>query len=122
MAHTILVVDDVRETRILLRDFLEDRGCKVLEAGDGAEAYAATLQEMPDLVIMDLSMPNVEGVTATSVLRDMSSTAHVPIVIFSGQDEDKVSRMLPLSSKIRFVSKSGDLDRLWGVVSQLLPA
>lgn len=121
MAHTILVVDDMVGTRALLRALFEGRGCRVLEACDGGAAFAATLQEMPDLIVMDVEMPNVEGITAASVFHDLASTAHLPIVIYSGTSEEKVGKMVTLGSRLKFVHKSADLSQLWSVVSDLLP-
>ena len=63
--RTILVVDDFDDTRLLLRTFLEKRGFRVVEAENGVDAVAQAESESPDLIIMDMQMPQLDGLSAT---------------------------------------------------------
>ena len=121
MSRTILVVDDEESIRVMFRDYLEARGCRVFEAQNGAEAFNIASKEKPDVIIMDLSMPDVGGAAATSVLRELVTTARIPIIICSGQDEREARRLLSFGPKLRFMSKPVDLDKVWALAVELTP-
>src|SRR5919112_2371744 len=78
--RTILVVDDFDDTRLLLRTWLERRGFRVVEAQNGLEAINQAETESPDLIIMDMQMPQLDGLSATRRIRDLKSVDYVPIV------------------------------------------
>jgi CheY-like chemotaxis protein len=82
-ARTILVVDDFDDTRLMMRLWLERRGYRVVEASDGFEALEAARHELPDLVIMDIEMPALDGLAATRRIRDEKGLNDVPIVAVS---------------------------------------
>ena len=67
---TVLVVDDYEDGRALLRRLLETKGFRVIEAADGEEAIEAVRRECPDLILMDLNMPRVDGLTAARKIRE----------------------------------------------------
>ena len=76
----ILYVEDNFENRILVKRVLEVEGYVVLEAEDGPSGMRLATQEMPDLILMDINLPEVDGYEVTAELRQNSSLAHVPIV------------------------------------------
>jgi CheY-like chemotaxis protein len=80
MSATILVVEDVEDNRELVRLLLESAGYNVLEAHTGQEALDVLVTGLPDLILMDLSLPVIDGWEATRRLRDDERTRHVPIV------------------------------------------
>ncbi len=80
---TILVVDDFDDTRWLLRTWLERRGFRVIEAENGREAVSEAQAGAPDLIIMDLEMPELDGLAATREIRGLAELANVPIVAVS---------------------------------------
>src|SRR5258708_6770707 len=81
--RTILVVDDFDDTRWLLRTWLERKGFRVIEAHNGNEAFDEAQLEAPDLIIMDLEMPELDGLSATRKIRGDLKLAGVPIVAVS---------------------------------------
>ena len=81
--YRILVVDDEPNIRNLLRHELSEAGYEVIEAGDGLEAVAIARQEKPDLIILDVMMPGLNGFDVTSILKGDQSTGHIPILILS---------------------------------------
>ena len=81
----VLVVDDSPDIRELWRVWLNFWGFAVQEAGNGAEAVHKAQLNPPDLILMDLWMPVLDGVEATKQLKDDARTAHVPVVALSAQ-------------------------------------
>ena len=77
---TVLVVEDVEDNRDLARLLLEDAGMDVLEACNGREAIALSRERLPHLILMDLSLPEVDGWEAMRCIRGDALTAHIPIV------------------------------------------
>jgi len=80
MNKTVLIAEDYRDAREMMKYLLEFYGYDVLEAGDGNEAVKSAKQYHPDLILMDLMMPHMDGLTATRLIRDNESTADVPII------------------------------------------
>lgn len=81
--RTILVVDDFDDTRLMMRLWLEKRGYRVVEAADGLEAVKVACRESPHLVIMDIEMPEMDGLAATRRIREEEHLRNVPIVAVS---------------------------------------
>lgn len=69
MAKKILVVDDIEQNRMLLKDVLKYFGYEVVEAGNGEEGIQVAREELPDLILMDMNMPVMDGYTALQILR-----------------------------------------------------
>jgi CheY-like chemotaxis protein len=80
---TILVVDDFDDTRLLLRTWLERRGFRVIEAVNGKQAVEMAESESPDLIIMDMEMPELDGLAATRKIRSLVGFEKVPVVAVS---------------------------------------
>ncbi len=85
--HRILVVDDDRGGRRLTRATLERAGFEVLEAQDGLQALDVMQSELPDLVLMDVSMPLMDGFAACAELRKLPDGDRVPVVMMTGLDD-----------------------------------
>ena len=87
-----LIIDDELQIRRLLRACLEGNGYRVLEAPTGQEGITQAAQYPPDLVLLDLGLPDMDGVTVLKRIREWS---HVPVVVLSvrDRDEDKVSAL-----------------------------
>ena len=77
---TILHVEDLEDNRDVVRLLVERLGVRLLEARDGAEGIEMAREHLPDLILMDLSLPIVDGWEATRRLKADSRTAHVPVV------------------------------------------
>lgn len=93
MSLKVLIADDEFDNRAILKAALEAAGCSVLEAVNGLEAVSAARAELPDLVLMDLSMPKLNGWEAATALRADARTAGLRIVAFTAHalagDEEK---------------------------------
>ncbi|MET0012667.1 MAG: response regulator [Sedimenticola sp.] len=79
----ILLVEDNEANRDMLSRRLAKRGYQVVMAVDGLEAIKQAVEEGPDLILMDLSLPNVDGFEASQRIRAMASTAHIPVIALS---------------------------------------
>lgn len=80
----MLVVEDHDDTRFMLTYLLEKRGCRVALAEDGETAVSLAEQTRPDLILMDASLPRLDGLEATRRIRKTPAVARVPIVFLSG--------------------------------------
>lgn len=89
MKRTILIAEDEADIRNILRLYLEGEGFQVVEAADGEQALDAARKHSPDLAILDVMMPKMDGLAVTRALRQQSD---IPILILSakGQDNDKI--------------------------------
>jgi CheY-like chemotaxis protein len=101
----ILLVDDSADDRALYREHLMASGFAVQTAADGHEAVLAAQSTVPDLVLMDLEMPRVDGWVATRQLKGLASTKAIPIIALSGfHDAAAVMRAISMGC-IQFVPK-----------------
>ena len=80
---TILVVDDYIDNRVLLAAWLRAKGYKVVEAQDGKEGVLQANRSHPDLILMDLAMPELDGIEATRQLRQRQAFSRTPIFAIS---------------------------------------
>lgn len=85
----ILVVDDHPPTVRLIRNALEQEGFSVASAANGAECLLALHRELPDLVVLDVIMPVLDGFQTLRILRENAQTKHLPVIILSIRDSDK---------------------------------
>jgi two-component system cell cycle response regulator DivK len=93
MSKRILVVEDQEDLRAILRAFLSASGYSVIEAVDGAESVAKAASERPDLVLMDIQLPVLDGYDATRQIKALPGFATIPIIAVSSiamkGDEEK---------------------------------
>ncbi|MCA1601685.1 MAG: response regulator, partial [Acidobacteria bacterium] len=75
---TVLVVEDVEDARYFMRLELEQAGYRVIEAEDGAKGVEIALREHPDIILMDLTLPVMDGLAATAIIRDNEQMSKVP--------------------------------------------
>jgi len=92
MAATVLVVEDERKLRDLVRSYLERAGFTVLSTDSGAEAITMALASVPDLVILDLGLPDVPGEAVARELRETGPTSGTPILMLTAKtaEEDRI--------------------------------
>lgn len=85
---TVLVVDDSRTQVFAMEKILKEAGVTTLTAENGKQAIIMTKRHKPDLVLMDIVMPEINGFQATRYLARQKDTAHIPIIIVSGSDQE----------------------------------
>jgi CheY-like chemotaxis protein len=116
----ILIVDDVPQSRAMLVDFLTTLGFDVVDATNGQEAIDQAQRVSPDLIVMDIAMPVMDGLEATRRIRTSPELAHVPILIASASatSEDE-SRSLAAGANA-FVAKPIEQERLLKAIGEHL--
>ncbi len=109
---TVLIVDDEPENVELLQRRLGRRGFRVLTATSAAEALAVAAAELPGVVLMDIKMPVVDGFEATTRLKQLDATRHIPVIALTAHamQEDRDRAFAAGASD--YETKPVDLDRL----------
>ena len=118
--RTILVVDDFDDTRLLLRTWLERRGFRVIEAENGIQAINQAETELPDLIIMDMQMPQLDGLSATRRIRTLESMNSVPIVAVSAYGADQFREQALAAGCNEYVSTPFEPATLEGIIRNLV--
>lgn len=118
--RTILLVEDYQETRAMLRVWLEGRGYRLVEAADGQEAVDLAPLAHPDLILMDLRLPELNGIAATRRLRQDVGLQNVPVVALSALDPAMFREAALSVGCVEYLSKPIDLDQLEEVLRRLL--
>jgi DNA-binding response OmpR family regulator len=91
--HVVLVADDDEDILLLVRTVLEREGHEVIATRDGAEAVAAAFERQPDLAVLDVAMPEMDGLEVLRRLRADASMSNMPVVLLSARvQEDDVKR------------------------------
>ena len=116
---TILLVDDVEDTRFMMRLDLESRGYRVIEAADGKTAVDLALQEHPDIILMDLSLPYLDGFEATKLIREDDEMQNVTIIAVTAHQESTFRQGAKASGFDAYVTKPIDMEWLSGLISGL---
>ena len=80
MPKTVLIVEDVADVRAMMKILIKAYGYRPIEARDGYEAVEKTMTHHPDLIIMDLAMPIMDGISAAKMIRKMDGFEKVPII------------------------------------------
>jgi CheY-like chemotaxis protein len=87
MKNQVLVVEDQEDVRAMMRITLQRQGYDVVEASDGYEAVEIALEEHPDLILMDMAMPVLDGLYSTRAMRQHDELADVPILAVTAYGE-----------------------------------
>lgn len=114
-----LLVEDFEDSRFMMRRLLEIAGYIVLEASDGEQAVELAIQKRPELILMDLSLPKLDGLAATRKIRQHKDMRQVPIVAVSAHDSPE-SRIEALDAGCDdYVTKPIDFDILNALLKRL---
>ncbi len=115
-----LVVEDFEDSRFMMRRLLEMAGYNVLEASDGEQAVKIAVEARPALILMDLSLPKLDGLAATRQIRQKKGLKAVPIVAVSAHDSPQ-SRTEALEAGCdEYVTKPIDFDHLTKLLQRFL--
>lgn len=116
----VLLVEDDEDTRYVMRLELEQRGYRVVEAENGEKAVALARAEHPNIILMDLSLPGMDGLEATKEIRKDNSLGQVPIVAVTAHQESDFREGAKASGFDAYVTKPIDFDWLSELLSGLV--
>jgi two-component system, cell cycle response regulator DivK len=118
---TIMVVDDNEDLREMLRYMVESLGYRVVEAENGREAVEMARHRCPDLIFMDLSMPVMDGIDATRLLRETEALSHVPIVAISANRKEQSQAQALAAGCNDYLTKPINFHQLNSLLGNWLP-
>ena len=118
----ILIVDDSPTEMYKLTDMLEKHDHQVLRAANGADGVALARQEKPDLVLMDIVMPGLNGFQATRQLTKDPETRGIPVIVVTTKDQETDMLWASRQGAKGYLTKPVDEDALTDKIKELLPA
>lgn len=119
MRRTVLIVEDYEDSRLFMKLLLETYGYRVIEAADGLEAIQTLREDFPNLILMDLSMPVMDGLTATKTIRTFKQGAEIPIIAITAHGERLYQKALEAGCN-DLIEKPVDFDMLEAKLKQYL--
>ena len=117
-----LVVEDFEDSRFMMRRLLEMAGYSVLEASDGEQAVQMAVESHPVLILMDLSLPKLDGLSATRQIRQKRGLKTVPIVAVSAHDSPESRTEALAAGCDEYITKPIDFDHLNALLQRFVPA
>jgi CheY-like chemotaxis protein len=115
----VLIVEDHEDTREMLRILLNMIGCRVIEAEDGEHAMSVAEKGHPDLILLDVKIPLLDGLTVTRLIRSHPVLNEVPIVLITGMDTPQLHREALSAGCNDCLIKPLDFERLQGLIKLL---
>jgi twitching motility two-component system response regulator PilH len=119
VSQKILVVDDSLSQRLVLNALLAKAGHTVILANDGEEGVAKAKSELPDLIIMDIVMPGLNGFQATRAITNDETTWHIPVILLTSKDMDSDRVWALRQGATAFMNKPVDHDELLNLINTL---
>lgn len=119
---TILIVDDEERNRKLLEVFMQAEGYRTISVGDGREAVALASRERPNLILLDMMMPGMDGFDVARALKGEPTLRHIPLIIVSSLDDIASRRRVLSAGADEVLNKPVDRWQLSQHVSRLLTA
>src|ERR671917_256884 len=118
---TVLVVDDSHDNLVLVSLALQDKGYRVVTASNGEEAVASAKLAGPDLILMDIAMPQLDGLEATRRIREQEGNERIPVIALTAFDTDGFRKAAHDAGFSGYLTKPIDFDRLFKLIKMLLP-
>jgi len=118
---TILIAEDSRDGREMLQVLLGLKGYRVLAAADGKRAVEVALASVPDLILLDLELPGLDGLSVARDLRRNSSFRKVPIIILSGHDPTEHKQSAIEAGCTDYLLKPLDFEKLNEILQSEVP-
>src|SRR4029078_1520531 len=117
---TVLLVEDTEDNRFMMRRLLEMAGYQVVEAMNGEEAVKLAKSECPQLILMDLSLPVIDGLAATRLIRKLPHCGSTPIIAVSAHDTSDFQSEAIEAGCNSYVTKPIDFNDLEDLIAKLL--
>jgi len=117
---TVLVADDSQSFRRLEANFLAERGFRVLHAENGAEAVRMAVASLPDLILLDIHMPIMDGVPALKFLKQDAKTQHIPVIIVTTERDERSDEINAAGGVVARLHKPVRGSELWATIEPLM--
>jgi two-component system cell cycle response regulator DivK len=117
---TVLLVEDTEDNRFMMRRLLEMAGYQVVEATNGEEAVKVARAESPRVILMDLSLPVIDGLAATRLIRKLPDCQRTPIIAVSAHDSSDFQLEAIEAGCNSYITKPIDFNELEELILQLL--
>jgi two-component system cell cycle response regulator DivK len=119
MSRKVLIVEDYEDTRQLMKYLVESYGYQVIEAANGLEAIETIKHHFPDLILLDISMPIMDGLSATKAIRNFDGASQIPIIAITAHGKQFYQRAIDAGCN-DLIEKPVDFDHLEPILNQYL--
>lgn len=119
-AVTVLLVEDTEDNRFMMRRLLEMTGYRVVEAMNGEEAVRLAETELPGVILMDLSLPVIDGLAATRLIRKLPGCNQTPIIAVSAHDSSDFQSDALQAGCNSYITKPIDFNELEELIAKML--
>ena len=121
MAKRILVVEDVADLRaVVVAALTRVGGYEIIEAADGREAVAKAVSEKPDLILMDVNLPDISGIDAARAVKSNPRTAHIPIIAQTGWISSRWKAAALAAGMVAYLQKPASLELIISTIEKFL--
>ena len=118
--ETVLLVEDTEDNRFMMRRLLEMAGYRVVEATNGEEGVRRAEADQPDLILMDLCLPVIDGLAATRAIRKLNGLTKTPIIAVSAHDTSDFQSDALAAGCDSYITKPIDFSQLEQLIARLL--
>ena len=118
----ILIVEDNEKNMKLVRDVLQVKGYQTLEAATAEDGIALAQAHSPDLVLMDIQLPGMNGIEALGVLRDNPATAHIPVIAVAASVMQQDRKLITEAGFDAYIGKPINLKEFLQAVREMIEA
>jgi DNA-binding response OmpR family regulator len=119
-AKTLLVVDDDAAVRESLEELLRHQGYRVLTAVDGEDGLRTVREQRPDLIVLDVGLPGMDGFRVATLIKRDPALSQVPIILYSGRLEESFAVLAYETKADYFLPKAGNVRPILDAIQQLL--
>ena len=116
----ILLADDEEDIKVIVQLYLENNGYEVITAFDGLDAVEKTKEMKPDLILMDIMMPIIDGVEVTRQLKSLEETKDIPVVMLTAAAQSAMVERAIKAGAADYISKPFDPEHLKSVIEEIL--
>ncbi|MEW6594211.1 MAG: response regulator [Thermodesulfobacteriota bacterium] len=120
MKKTILIVDDSAMIRRIVSQILQECGHRTVVAENGQKGYEQAVALQPDLIIMDIEMPVLDGISATQRIKSDDKTAHIPVIFFTALGSEENIQQAQGAGGVGFLNKPICKEELGKAISDIL--
>ena len=118
--YLILIADDSADSAAMISLYLQNQGYRVLTASNGEDAIKIAARTLPNLILMDISMPTLDGLGATRRIREDETLRHIPIIAITAFGTEGFQRAAYDAGVSGYLTKPIDLDRMCHLIARLL--